>query len=139
MEQKNITKPPQVVIAVKLLYVVLGINIFIAGIEAQEFVESIMTEMGSTWLVEIMFTIIFGILAVVAFCFLVSMVSKGHRLGRMFVVALFLVELPYTLFLMAEGFSTDLFAGLFYAAQAIISLVALVYLFQKQSTAWFKG
>lgn len=119
------SRPANVGIAVKLLYISLGIDVVRRIMEA-----STTTQMASPGFV--MFAFGFEWLFIYA-------IGKGRNWVRITYLVLFIIGIPVTILpLLLQSLAANPISGLFDIGQTVIKVIALVFLFQKPSSAWFK-
>ncbi len=128
MEQNQPTRPPRVGTAVKLLYITLGIGVLRSIMEA-----SMYAEMASPAFVMLIMFFVLGIM-----WFFIFMIGKGRNWARITLLVLFIIGIPFIGLLQWQSSVANPISGLLGIAQIIMLIVALVFLFQKPSSDWFR-
>lgn len=140
-EKHQLQKPAQVVNAIRLLYVSLGITALSIVLQTAR---SIATKT-STVPVILDLIILLGIQL-----YLITRIARGMDWARLAYLVWFIVSLAYSVFLFfpviresssslwLQTFLADLPAGVLSLAQTILEFIALVLLFQAPSDRWFR-
>ena len=128
MDQNQTTRPHKVGTAVKLLYITLGIGVLRSIMEA-----SMHAEMASPAFVMFITFFVLGILWLFIF-----MIGKGRNWARITLLVLFIIGIPFSVLPLMHSLAANPTSGLLGIAQTIIQIVALVFLFQKPSSDWFR-
>ena len=121
-------RPKKVQNAVTILYVTLGIGIVRTVMEASANVE--MAGVG-----------FFTVVTLVAFAimvFLFAMIGRGRNWARITLLVFFLLGLPLSILPLIRSFTISPISGVLGLAQVILQIVAIVFLFQQDASAWFK-
>jgi len=122
----QITRPDKVSKAVTLLYVVLGIGVLRSIMEVSRLPQ-----------IAIGFVILslptFGIIWL-----FIYKISKGRNWARITFLVLCIIGIPFSVVPLMQSLAANPFSGLFGIAQIIIQIVALVFLFQRPSSDWFR-
>ncbi len=129
MDQSQCGRPGSVGTAVKLLYVTLGIAVVMIIMDTPMSTQG--TSPGSVKLVSI---ISLGIP-----WFFIHMIGKGRNWARITSLVLFITGVPFVVLPLLQRLTASPIYGLLGIGQVVIELIALVLLFQKPSSAWFKG
>ena len=124
MDQNQISRPKKVGTAVNLLYIVLGIRILQTILEA-----SMASARPSMF-------IIFCVLAVM--WLVIYMIGKGRNWARITYLILFIIGLRVSVVPLWAVLGANPIPGLLVIAQLVIQIIALVFLFQKPSSDWFR-
>ena len=122
-------KPSKVSNAVKLLYAAIAIGIVRSSIETTRIAET--NSFGSILFVAIF---VFGLI-----WFFIYMIGKGKNWARISFLVLFIIGVPLSILPMIQSLAHSPFSAILGLAQAVIQIVALVFLFQSDSSAWFKS
>jgi FtsH-binding integral membrane protein len=130
MDQNRASRPDKVGQAVILSYVTLGIGVLRSIMEASRLSQQ---EQVSTGFV--MF-IIFGVLAII--WFFIYMIGKGKNWARITLLVLFILGIPFSVLPLLQSLAANPISGLLGITQIVIQIVVLVFLFQKQSSDWFR-
>ena len=121
-------RPKKVQNAVTILYVTLGIGIVRTVMEASANVE--MAGVGF-FIVVTLVTFAFGV-------FLFAMIGRGRNWARITLLVFFLLGLPLSILPLIRSFTISPISGVLGLAQVILQIVAIVFLFQQDASAWFK-
>ena len=128
MDQNQSTRPYKVTTAVKLLYITLGIGV-LRGI------------MGSSTQAEVTspaFVMFIAFFVLVVMWLFIFMIGKGRNWARITFLVLFIVGTPFSVLPLMQSLGANPISGLLGIVQTIIQIVALVFLFQKPSSDWFR-
>ncbi len=128
MEQNQTTRPPRVGTAVKLLYITLGIGVLRSVMDA-----SMYTEMASPAFVMLISFFVLGVMG-----FFVFMIGKGRNWARITFLVFFIISIPFAAFPLMQSVGANPISGRIGIIIIIIQIVALVFLFQKLSSDWFR-
>ena len=128
MEQNQTTRPPRVGTAVKLLYITLGIGVLRSIMDA-----SMYTEMASPAFVMLITFFVLGLMG-----FFIFMIGKGRNWARITFLVFFIIGIPFAAFPLMQSVGANPISGRIGVVQIIIQIVALVFLFQKLSSDWFR-
>ncbi len=132
MYQNKTVRPINVGIAVKLLYISLGIQFVNTVLE----MVSIHAQKPSSLFLTIMTFITFFLLWVM--WFVIYMIGRGHNWGRLTFLVFFAVGMLLFRFRDLQDVAANPIFGLLGIAQTAIQIIALVFLFQKSSSDWFR-
>jgi hypothetical protein len=130
-EKKN--RPDKVSTAITLLWITIAIGIvsstinFSASLKVAE-----ASGLGLAWLI---FTLYFTFLFL---AFFIYKIGQGRNWARITFLVLFIIGVPMTIYSYLTT-PIDIFSLLLGLASTIMQLVALVFLFQKSSSDWFKS
>ena len=83
----------------------------------------------------VMFIAFFGLVIMWLFIF---MIGKGRNWARITFLVLFIVGTPLSVLPLMQSLGANPISGLLGIVQTIIQIVALVFLFQKPSSDWFR-
>ena len=128
MEQNQTTRPPRVGTAVKLLYITLGIGVLRSIMDA-----SMYTEMASPAFVMLISFFVLGVMG-----FFIFMIGKGRNWARISFLVFFIISIPFAAFPLMQSVGANPISGRIGIIIIIIQIVALVFLFQKLSSDWFR-
>jgi hypothetical protein len=128
MEQNQTTRPPRVGTAVKLLYITLGIGVLRSIMDA-----SMYTEMASPAFVMLISFFVLGVMG-----FFIFMIGKGRNWARITFLVFFIISIPFAAFPLMQSVGANPISGRIGIIIIIIQIVALVFLFQKLSSDWFR-
>jgi len=127
-EPNRTERPKKVQNAVTILYVTLGIGILRAVIEASANAQ----RAGLTF-------VIFVTLVVSAvMVFFIVMIGRGKNWARITFLVLFLLGLVPAILPLIRSFNLSPISGVLGFAQIVLQGLALVFLFQRQSSEWFR-
>lgn len=133
MQGKN-RRPNKVSIAITLLWITIAIGVIRSIMEFSNLLEvAIARGFGPKFVI---FTTFFA-LAIVAF--LIFMIGMGKNWARITFLVLFIVGIPFTVLPLSKSLLTNLFSGVLGIGQIILQIIALIFLFQKPSSDWFKS
>ena len=128
MDPSQITRPKKVTIAVKLLCIVLAIG-FIKFILN----ESIALEMAPPAFIAFTFSATVGIVALLTY-----MIWNGRNWARITFLVLFIIGAPFSIFQTLQILTVTPISGLVDISGIVIQIIALIFLFQKPSSDWFR-
>jgi hypothetical protein len=129
MEQ-NLAKnrPGKVSTAVKLLYIALGLG----------FLRNVLEASRLSWTGSAGFVMLIT-LAVFAFgLLLIHMIGRGENWARIIFLVAFILIIPFVIIFLAFSAANPIY-GLLGLGQILLPIIALVFLFQKPSSAWFRN
>ena len=121
-------RPKKVQNAVTILYVTLGIGIVRKVMEASANVE--MAGVG--------FFIVVTLITFAFRVFLIAMIGRGRNWARITLLFFLLLGLPLSILPLIRSFTISPISGVLGLAHAILQIVAIVFLFQQDASAWFK-
>jgi len=70
--------------------------------------------------------------------FFIYMIGKGRNWARITFLVLFIIGIPFAILPLLQSLAANPISGLLGIGQTVIQVIALVFLFQKPSSAWFK-
>jgi len=70
--------------------------------------------------------------------FLIAMIGRGRNWARITLLVFFLLGLPLSILPLIRSFTNSPISGVLGLAQVILQIVAIVFLFQQEASAWFK-
>jgi hypothetical protein len=120
--------PKKVQNAVTILYVTLIIGIVRAVLEASANAE--MAGVGHLMFVTL---VVFAVTV-----FLIAKIGRGRNWARITFLILFLLGLLPSILPLIRSFTISPISGVLGLAQVVLQIVAMVFLFQQESSAWFK-
>lgn len=121
-------RPKKVQNAVTILYVTLGIGIVRAVMEA-----SANAEMAGVGFLMFVTLVVFAVMV-----FLIAMIGRGRNWARITLLVFFLLGLPLSILPLIRSFTNSPISGVLGLVQVILQIVAIVFLFQQEASAWFK-
>ena len=132
----QLARPQKVDTAVKLLYASLGLGIISSVLFPPRLDE--VSSFGSALNDSLFFFFIFGPLFLLYY-----MIGKGKNWARITFLVFFIIGIPlsiatFPLYLLLFSY-TPFIDGSLFLAHTGMQLVALVFLFQEESSAWFKA
>jgi hypothetical protein len=122
-------RPKKVQNAVTILYVTLGIGIVRAVIEAS----------ANAQMAGVGFLIFITVLVFAVMVFLIAMIGRGRNWARITFLVLFLLGLLPSILPLIRSFKLSPISGILGLAQMVLQVVALVFLFQQESSVWFRA
>lgn len=128
MDCNQISRPEKVGAAVKLLYSTLALGILRSILEASTHIP----------LVSPAFMLLFTVFALGIMSLLIHNIGKGRNWARISVLGLFLAGVPFSILPLLHSLAENPISGLLGVGQVILQIVALVLLFQKPSSDWFR-
>lgn len=123
MHQNQNGRPARVGTALTLLYIGFGIGLLRTIVEASAYTHVVVF-------------ITFFLLAV--FLFLIYMIGKGRNWARIAYLVLFIIFLPFTVHTVLQDLAAKPISVSLDMVLTVMDMIALVFLFQKPSSAWFK-
>ena len=118
-------RPQKVQNAVSILYVTLGIGIISAIL--QVLAHGAISRMFTTLVI------------VAAMAFLIVMTGRGRNWARVTLLILFLVGVLPSILPLVRFFAVHPISGFLGLAQLVLQIVALIFLFQEESSQWFSA
>ncbi|MXW81585.1 MAG: hypothetical protein F4Z57_21880 [Gemmatimonadetes bacterium] len=70
--------------------------------------------------------------------FFILMIGKGRNWARITFLVLFIIGTPFSVLPLMQSLAANPISGLLGIVQIIIQIVAIVFLFQKPSSDWFR-
>jgi len=128
-EPNRTERPKKVQNAVAILYVTLGIGILRAVIEASANAEK--AGLG--------FVIFVTLIVSAVMVFFIVMIGRGRNWARITFLVLFLLGLIPSVLPIIRSFNLRPISGVLGLAQIILQALALVFLFQRESSEWFRA
>ena len=125
----QLAQPSKVATAIKLLYATLGIGIIRSIIESSRHAEA-----SSVGFVLFITFAVFGFMWL-----LIYMTGKGNNWARITFIVLFNMGIPLSILPMIQSLTLNPISGVLGLIQVVMQVVALVFLFQGESSAWFKA
>ena len=121
-------RPKKVQNAVTILYVTLGIGI----------VRTVMDASVNAELAGVGFLIVVTLVTFAFLVFLIAMIGRGRTWARITFLVLLLLGLPLSILPLIRYFTISPISSVLGLAQEILQIVAIVFLFQQDASAWFK-
>ena len=128
-EPNQTERPKKVQNAVTILYVTLGFGIVRAVMEA-----SANAEMAGVGFLMFVTLVVFAVMV-----FLITMIGRGRNWARITFLVLFLLGLLPSILPLIRSFAISPISGVPGLAQVVLQIVAMVFLFQQESSAWFRA
>lgn len=122
-------KPSQVKNAVYLLYATLVMGVVSSILNLSD--PGVQASLG--------FALVAMVITFAILLFNVTMISRGRNWARMVYLVLYVIGLPRSIVFLLQMLPSNTLTALIGTVQAILQLVAIVLLFQKPSSVWFKG
>ena len=126
--QTQTVRPEKVGTSVKLLYITLGIGVLRSIMEA-----STNAQMASPAFVTFITLFVLGIMWL-----FIYLIGKGLNWARITFLVLFIIGIPLAVLPLLASLEANPVSGLLGIGQLIIQTIALVFLFQKSSSEWFR-
>ena len=128
IDQNQTTRPQKVTIAVTLLYITLGIGVLRGIIEA-----SMLAQIAPPAFVMLVTFFVLGIMWL-----FIYMIGEGRNWARITFLVLFIIGIPFSVLPLLRSLAANPISGLLGIVQTALQLIALVFLFQKPSSDWFR-
>lgn len=135
--ENNIARPNKVSIAVKLLWITIVVGIIRSIIELPNTLE-VLIEQGFYFGLAIGFVIFTAFISLAIISFFIYMIGKGKNWARIIFLVLFIIGIPFSILPLVQSLMANPISGIIAIGQTILQIVALVLLFQKSSSDWFK-
>jgi uncharacterized membrane protein len=134
-----IEKPKKVRVALTMFYVVLALGIIngIFNVMPQISTLSATTSIGVTGV--IIEVIVVALLTLAIIAFLIVMIGHRKNWARITFLILFLIGVLPSIPIYINSFTLNPLSGSVELIQAALEIIALVLLFQKESSSWFRG
>lgn len=116
-----IDKPAEVKAAIRLLYVSLIVGV-----------------LNSLLFAKVPVFILFGWLILGLIWVLIFMISRGKNWARITFLILFIAGIPIGILSLPQSFATNPLSGFIELGISVLDIIALVFLFRKSSSDWFK-
>ena len=126
--QEKESRPDKVSTAVKLLYLSIAIGV----------VRSIFEIPTLTQTTSLSLVISVSVFTLAIMAFLIYMIGRGRNWARITFLVLFLIGLPFSVLPLLQSLLANPISGVLGLSQAVLQIIALVFLFQKPSSDWFK-
>ena len=124
--RRNLHRPEKVNQAVMLLHLTLGIAVVRTILER------------ATMDADIGFVIFVSLFTLGFLWFFIAMIARGKNWARITFLVLFVGGLPFAITPLLQSLAATPLSGLLGIAQTVLQIVALIFLFQKASSEWFK-
>ena len=131
MSENQLSRPDRVATAVVLLYSTLFICLIRAVMDASRLIDAAPP-------IGIEILVIITILILCILWFLIHMIGKGRNWARMVYLAAFIIELPLSIKPILESFAAYFIDGALGIILFILQSIAIMFLFHKSSSDWFK-
>ena len=69
----------------------------------------------------------------------IHMIGKGRNWARITLLVLFIIGIPFSILPLMNSLSANPISGLLGLGQSVLQIVALVFLFQRPSSDWFRA
>jgi len=129
MDQNQKIRPANVGTAVKLLYITLGIRVVWIIMAASRTAQMASPDY-------VMFIPRFFGLGIM--WFFIYMIGKGRNWARITFLMLFIIGILFYILPLLQSLAVNPISGSLGIGQTVIQIIALVFLFQKPSSIWFK-
>jgi hypothetical protein len=132
--KKSDVMPRKVSIAIKLLWIVLAIGLLRSFLEFPISLEIAASEgFGAGFVIAV------TVISIAVLAFFIIMIAQRRNWARIVYLVFFLIGLPFGLIALIETLSLSPFSGVLGIGQIVIDLFAMIFLFQKPSSDWFKS
>ena len=126
------SRPDKITSALRLLYLTIGVGFFrslmVISSQAQAY------KTASEWFGIVSSTLfVFGIIWI-----LIRLIGMGRNWARIIFLVMFLITFPYSLYQLFVGLSGYSLYKIIGFAQIVMQAVALILLFQRQSSDWYR-
>lgn len=126
------SRPDKITSALRLLYLTIGMGFFrslmVISSQSQAY------KSASEWFGIISSTLlVFGI-----FWILIRLIGMGRNWARIIFLVMFLFSFPYSLYQLVVGLSGYSLYRILGFAQIVMQAVAMILLFQRQSSDWYR-
>ena len=128
------SRPDKVSTALTLLWITIAVGVVRSFMEFSNTLESVSAQ--GFGLGFVIFTTFFT-LAILAF--FIFMIGKGKNWARITFLVLFIIGIPFAVLPLFQSLLTNPFSGILGIGQTILQIVAIVFLFQKPASDWFKA
>lgn len=136
MDQNQTNRPEKVGTAVKLLYISLGVGVLQRIMMASVYAE--LPHVPNNLSVQILVMLVAFFVLGIRWLF-IYMIGKGRNWARIVFLVWFIIVTPVSMLIMVfYVIAFPLLVGLPYIVQTVIQVIALVFLFRKPSTDWFR-
>jgi len=122
-------RPKKVRTAVTILYATLGIGIIRTILES-----SATAQMAGSAFMIFVTAVVFAIMWL-----FIAMIARRKNWARITVLILFLLGLIFAIEPMKQSFSVSALSGVLGMVQLVLQALALVFLFQREASTWFKA
>jgi hypothetical protein len=136
IEQMN--RPKKVSLALKLLYLSLGIGFLQIIINIGYSLQLAESSPIAQRISPIIFVLLVNVGALGILWFLIYMIGKGRNWARIVYIANYTTEVMIYLIILPPLLAINIIFGIFYITQTILQVIAMVLLFQKPSSEWFR-
>ena len=132
MQQKS--RPDKVSAALTLLWITITVGVIRSVMEFSNSLEVANAQgFGSGFVIFIIFfTLVF-------LAFFIFKIGKGKNWARITFLVLSITGIPFAVLPLFKSLLTNPISGILGIGQTILEIIALVFLFQKQSSDWFKS
>jgi len=125
----QLAQPSIVAAAVRLLYATLAIGLVRSLIESSRLAEA--SSVGF---------VLFNVFAVLGLLWLlIHLISRGRNWARITILVFFVLGVPMSILPLIQSLKHNPISGILGLVQIVMQVVALVFLFQGESSAWFKA
>lgn len=127
--KKYLELQDKVVLSVKMLYLVVGIGVIRTAMTVFRHIDVRSPD----------FLIITKLIVYAASIYLIQQINKGKNWARWSLVVLLTISIPLTILPAFGQFSHNPVYAVLFFMQLVLYIVALVFLFQKSSSEYFKS
>ena len=121
-------KPHKITVAVLMLWISLGLGVVRSAWEMPAQVEQ--NSLGFVIFVMAVTLLFTG--------FFIWRIDRGKNWARITYLVLFILGAPFSIYLLFKSMAFEPISDLISIVQCVLQIIALVFLFLKNSTAWFK-
>lgn len=125
----NLLKPENVVLAVRLFYVVVGIGV----------VRTMMTVLRHVDVRSPYFLIFTKLMVYLFALFVIYQLGCGKNWARWLLVVILAITIPISVIPSFDAISSNTFHSLLGFLQLALAIVAFVFIFQKKSSDWYES
>ena len=125
----NKIRPDKVSIAIGFLYLALVLGVIRITLEISTLVQT-------APLSSIIFVSFFTLTTMT---FLIYMIWKGRNWARITVLVISIIGTPFFISVLLQSWIVNIISGVSGVCQIVLHIIAFVFLFQKQSSDWFKA
>ena len=123
------SRPQRVSTAVALIYISLAIGV----------VRILMEASGLSQGAPLGFVLFVGFATLAVLLFFTTMIGKRRNWARITFLVLFIIGVPFSILPLLQSLAKTPISGILGIAQAVLQVVALLFLFQGISSEWFRS
>ena len=126
---QNQIRPDRVNTAIKLLYSSLGVGVVRSLLEAPALIKQ-----GAS----LGFVVFVSVFVLAFLSFFIHKIGKGRNWARITFLVMFILGIPISISPMIQSLMNNPVSGMLGLAQLVVQIIAIVFLFQKTASNWFK-